>query len=179
MSDVAGAPENPGRRSFVLRAIGAIAALIGAALGVPLAGFGASPILRSRAPFRLLGQSVTPTLRAEDWASAGLLEDFEVGRPHRVVLQRRVVDGWVVDDQPVAAYVLRTGPAEAVAFDPHCTHLGCPLSYVDGAQRFICPCHGGAFDASGNVAGGPPPRPLWRYATSVQNGEILIGPLEI
>lgn len=173
-----GRPDDPGRRSFVLRVLGAIGALISAAIAAPLAGFGAGPALSARTPVRLLGQSVAPTLRTEGWASAGPLDDFEVGRPRRVVLERRVVDGWVVGDQPVAAYVLRTSPSEAVAFDPHCTHLGCPLTYVDGAQRFLCPCHGGAFDSDGDVVAGPPPRPLWRYATKVENGEILLGRLE-
>lgn len=173
----AGGPESPARRRFVLRVLGGIAALISAALAIPLAGFGAAPGLNAKTPMRLLGRSVTPTLQTEGWTPAGLIEDFVIGTPKRVVLQRRVVDGWVVGDQPIAAYVLRTGPAEFTAFDPHCTHLGCPLAYVEGAQRFLCPCHGGAFDAGGNVVAGPPPQPMWRYETSVENGQVLLGHL--
>ena len=44
-------------------------------------------------------------------------------------------------------------------------HLGCPVRYVEAAQRFICPCHGGVYDFRGMVAGGPPVRPLDRFFT--------------
>jgi Rieske Fe-S protein len=35
------------------------------------------------------------------------------------------------------------------------------------ATRFRCPCHGGVFDAEGNVVEGPPPRPLDRVEVRV------------
>src|SRR5216110_1695885 len=28
-----------------------------------------------------------------------------------------------------------------VALSTRCMHLGCPIHYVDAAQRFICPCY--------------------------------------
>ena len=43
-----------------------------------------------------------------------------------------------------------------------CTHNGCTVNYR-GSAGFICPCHGGTYDASGNVTGGPPPSPLPTY----------------
>ena len=54
-----------------------------------------------------------------------------------------------------------------VAISTRCMHLGCPVSFVQAAQRFICPCHGGVYDFSGKVAGGPPVRPLDRFYTRV------------
>ena len=44
------------------------------------------------------------------------------------------------------------------------------------AQRFVCPCHGGVYDARGQVEGGPPVRPLDRFKTRVLNGQVQIGP---
>ena len=55
-------------------------------------------------------------------------------------------------------------------------HLGCPVRYVEAAQRFICPCHGGVYDFQGSVVGGPPVRPLDRFYTRVRNGQVEVGP---
>ena len=46
-------------------------------------------------------------------------------------------------------------------------HLGCPVRFVEAAERFICPCHGGVYDFLGEVDGGPPVRPLDRFYTRV------------
>jgi len=58
-----------------------------------------------------------------------------------------------------------------VAISLICTHNGCTVSYR-GSSGFYCPCHGGSYDASGNVTGGPPPTPLARY-TVTQSGTVL------
>ena len=63
-----------------------------------------------------------------------------------------------------------------VAVSNRCMHLGCPIRYVQAAQRFICPCHGGVYSFDGKVAGGPPVRPLDRFETKVENGRVLVGP---
>ena len=63
-----------------------------------------------------------------------------------------------------------------VALSTRCMHLGCPVRYVDAAKRFICPCHGGVYDFTGQVSGGPPVRPLDRFYTRVRNGQVELGP---
>jgi Rieske Fe-S protein len=63
-----------------------------------------------------------------------------------------------------------------VAISTRCMHLGCPVRYVDAAQRFICPCHGGVYDFQGKVSGGPPVRPLDRFYTRTRNGRVQVGP---
>ncbi len=62
-----------------------------------------------------------------------------------------------------------------VAISSRCAHLGCPVRYVQASQRFVCPCHGGVYDASGKVAGGPPVRPLDRFYTRVRDGRVEVG----
>jgi nitrite reductase/ring-hydroxylating ferredoxin subunit len=48
-----------------------------------------------------------------------------------------------------------------VAYSDVCTHLSCAVLYQPEGRRFFCPCHEGHFDAyTGQVLGGPPPRPL-------------------
>ena len=173
-----GEPEELSRRAFFLRALTGIAGAFTAAVAIPVVGFGTAPFWRSKEPFSLTSHAVTPALRASGWSPAGKLADFTVGEPRLVTLTREVVDGWVKEEANVACFVLRTGEAEAVAFDHHCTHLGCPLAWSDGAKRFLCPCHGGAFDIAGKVVAGPPPRPMLSYASRVEGDEIMIGALE-
>lgn len=63
-----------------------------------------------------------------------------------------------------------------VAISTRCMHLGCPVRFVEAAERFICPCHGGVYNFRGEVDGGPPVRPLDRFYTRVRNGKLEIGP---
>jgi hypothetical protein len=49
------------------------------------------------------------------------------------------------------------------------------VRWVDAAERFICPCHGGVYNLLGIPVGGPPVRPLDRFSTRVVNGYVQIG----
>jgi menaquinol-cytochrome c reductase iron-sulfur subunit len=66
--------------------------------------------------------------------------------------------------------------ADFVALSTRCMHLGCPVRFVAASERFICPCHGGVYTFTGEVAGGPPVRPLDRFYTRVRDGQLEIGP---
>lgn len=56
-----------------------------------------------------------------------------------------------------------------------CTHLGCTPSWLQGEQKFKCPCHGSGFYKSGINFEGPAPRPLERVGISLaEDGQILI-----
>jgi Rieske Fe-S protein len=63
-----------------------------------------------------------------------------------------------------------------IAISSRCAHLGCPVRWVDAAERFICPCHGGVYDLLGRRVGGPPVRPLDRFYTRVTGENVEIGP---
>jgi len=163
------------RRSFVIRAMAAMGALMAAIVGVPVLGFASVPFFRAKTPVRFISDAIPPTLRSETWVSAGALDDFDVGEPRLVLLQRDVADGWVGGVSDVAVYVVRETDEEVVTFDIHCTHLGCPLAFASGSATFVCPCHGGSFDVQGDVTSGPPPRPMVQYETRVVDGEVQVG----
>ena len=63
-----------------------------------------------------------------------------------------------------------------IAISDRCAHLGCPVRWVDAAERFICPCHGGVYDLLGRRVGGPPVRPLDRFYTRVNGDNVELGP---
>jgi cytochrome b6-f complex iron-sulfur subunit len=56
-----------------------------------------------------------------------------------------------------------------------CTHLGCTPSWLQGEQKFKCPCHGSGFYISGVNFEGPAPRPLERIGISVSDdGQLQV-----
>jgi thiosulfate dehydrogenase (quinone) large subunit len=73
------------------------------------------------------------------------------------------------------AYLVHPSANTFVAFSAVCTHAGCTVQFEPGAMQFICPCHGGTYDAkTGQVLGGPPPSPLPSIPVHVVNGEIRV-----
>ncbi|EHN09659.1 Menaquinone-cytochrome C reductase iron-sulfur subunit [Patulibacter medicamentivorans] len=76
----------------------------------------------------------------------------------------------VVDKEPGDQY------NKVVAISSRCMHMGCPARYVQAAQHFVCPCHGGVYDFRGEVAAGPPVRPLDRFYTRITStGRVEVG----
>ena len=55
-----------------------------------------------------------------------------------------------------------------------CTHLGCTPSWLDGEQKFKCPCHGSGFYMTGVNFEGPAPRPLERVGLRVAEGMLEV-----
>ena len=67
------------------------------------------------------------------------------------------------------------GVRQITALKSVCTHLGCTPNWLEGEQKFKCPCHGSGFYKDGINFEGPAPRPLERYAISVAgDGQIEI-----
>ena len=54
-----------------------------------------------------------------------------------------------------------------------CTHLGCTPNWLDGEQKFKCPCHGSGFYMTGVNFEGPAPRPLERAGLRVAEDGML------
>lgn len=54
-----------------------------------------------------------------------------------------------------------------------CTHLGCTPNWLEGEQKFKCPCHGSGFYINGVNFEGPAPRPLERTGIQVAPDGML------
>ena len=64
-----------------------------------------------------------------------------------------------------------------VALSSVCPHLGCAVHWEPNNDRFFCPCHNGAFDASGVATEGPPAtanQSLTKYPLKVEKGMLFI-----
>ena len=68
--------------------------------------------------------------------------------------------------------VARTLAGSYIAVQQSCTHENFSIVYQGSRQRFYCDGHGATFSESGTVEGGPAPRSLQTYKTSL-NGTLL------
>ena len=172
-------PERPwARRTFVLRALGAIGAALAAVVAIPVAGLASAPATKSPLRWSLLAGSIAPTPRSTGFVNLGPLNNFPVGgAPVLLPVTVPVVIGGTAQDAQIAVFVSRPHDQSVVIMDIHCTHMGCPVGWSVGAKRFLCPCHGGAFTADGHQESGPPPRPLDRYQAIIANQQVWMGPL--
>jgi cytochrome b6-f complex iron-sulfur subunit len=67
------------------------------------------------------------------------------------------------------------GQKQIFALRTVCTHLGCTPNWLEGEQKFKCPCHGSGFYKDGVNFEGPAPRPLERYAIRVgDDGQLEV-----
>lgn len=93
---------------------------------------------------------------------AGRPDDYEIGKVDERWKEKYGV--WIVR-------VLEGMYALSVV----CTHLGCTPNWLEGEQKFKCPCHGSGFYKTGINFEGPAPRPLERCRISLaDDGQILI-----
>lgn len=53
-----------------------------------------------------------------------------------------------------------------------CPHLGCKVPPCVTSQWFECPCHGSQYNQVGEKKGGPAPRGMDHFATSVSGGSL-------
>ncbi len=151
--------EQPKRRSFLSVAIAFIGGLISVAMGVPLIGFAISPALKKT---------------GQRWVDLGVVDLLKGSNYKPVKYTFQFKDGWVETTKKRSVYVTDKGNNEFVVFSRVCTHLNCFVRWDESNQQFLCPCHGGVFDKDGKVVAGPPPSPLQKLPTKVENGVLYV-----
>ncbi|MBI2346894.1 MAG: Rieske (2Fe-2S) protein [Deltaproteobacteria bacterium] len=112
----------------------------------------------------------------EEWVEVAAVSEVPVGQPTKIEFVRRKKDGWVTIEGRSSAWVVTADGRQFTAYDPRCTHLGCPYRFDAAQGKFLCPCHTAMFDIDGNVLSGPAPRPLDRFETKVVGKKLLIKP---
>lgn len=145
------------RRRFLTRLTLGLGGVAGAVAAVPWLAVFLNPVQR-RDP--------------EVWRPVGRVDDFPVGRMVQVTYLDTTPLPWAGFSGRDSAWLRRDGEDAFTAFSSYCTHIGCPVRWEPGARLFLCPCHGGAFYPNGEVAAGPPPRPLDRHPIRIRDGVV-------
>lgn len=124
----------------------------------------------------LLGAAaVSPSLvkRPPRWLFLGTAD--KLGQePQRFDVIYKQRQGWHEGQRDDVVFAYKDAQEGIVALSSVCTHLGCPVRWERRAMRFECPCHGGVYNARGQVLSGPPKRPLTRLKTKIEDNRILI-----
>ena len=137
----------------------AISAFIGFAMATPLIGYFVYPAF---------------VRHEKTWKSVGNIDDLPVGIPKALDYSETVKDGWMETKAVKAVWALKHPNNEITVYSPICPHLGCGFQWYGGEQKFKCPCHGSVYAPTGEVLGGPAPRPLDVLPSKVENGELHI-----
>ncbi|MCZ7665292.1 MAG: Rieske 2Fe-2S domain-containing protein [Thermoleophilia bacterium] len=135
------------RRDFLVIGLGLTGALAAAGLVAPIVRY-AFPKVRADVAARVLVASTSQL------TPLGEVVDFEYQETPSTLLQLQ--DGTYVGLSRV------------------CTHLGCIIKWEPDNTRFFCPCHAGIFSPTGEVLGGPPPRPLPTLKVAVEGEDIWV-----
>jgi Rieske Fe-S protein len=148
------------RRNFMSIATWAIGGLIGAGLGIPAVTFVLGPAKKRD--------------QDQDWIRLGPVSKVEINTPTLFKTKITRQTGWIVNEEEKSVYILTDNGRDFVAMTNICTHLGCRVRWIPDEEQFFCPCHTAIFDKNGDVATGPPPRPLDRFEVKVEDDQIYI-----
>jgi menaquinol-cytochrome c reductase iron-sulfur subunit len=147
------------RRDFMSLTIAAIGGLIGVVVGIPAIEYIVGPALKKN---------------VQNWIQLGAVSKVEPNTPALFKANIQNQTGWIVSQDEISVYVMTEDGQSFTAMSNVCTHLGCRVRWIPIENKFACPCHNGVFGKDGRVISGPPPRPLDRYQTKVENGILFI-----
>jgi cytochrome b6-f complex iron-sulfur subunit len=161
MAQVSGSPDVPdmGRRQFMnFLTFGAIT---GTALG------GLYPVIRFFVPASSGGTGgglVAKDALGNDIVVSEYLTTHTAG-------DRSLAQGLKGD--PTYVVVKDDGSIENYGINAVCTHLGCVVPWNAGQNKFMCPCHGSQYDATGKVVRGPAPLSLALAHADVKDDKLV------
>ncbi len=147
------------RRSFLKL----LTAVLGGAVGVVLA-----------LPF--VDAVVAPSLRVKKshFARLARLADLPNGTPVDRTFADQASDAFIQETLLRDVWVVKHGPDKVDVFSPICPHLGCKYEWHQSRNEFVCPCHGSVFTLTGEVVGGPAPRPLDTLPIRIEGGAVYV-----
>ncbi len=147
------------REAFMGLFIGSVGGIAGLVFGIPIIGWVIGPLLNQP---------------HDVWRFVGHVSHFEVGKTVPVIFKYPNQLPWAGATKQTKAWLRRDSSDSFTAFAVYCTHLGCPVQWLQAPRLFLCPCHGSVFNGDGTVAGGPAPQPLFRYPTRVVSGKVYV-----
>jgi Rieske Fe-S protein len=158
--------ETVTRRALFSGGAAAAGGVATAAFALPALGFAIGPLFSQQNPRAYQDVGPEADFNPQTYVPKVITISTDAGEAGKATVYVRKYDPAKDTDKLGQPYVV---------VSTRCAHAGCPVRYVQAAQRFICPCHGGVYDFGGAVAGGPPVRPLDRFDSKVENGRVLVG----
>src|ERR1700730_1670614 len=154
-------PDSVSRRSFLGVLVGFGAAVMGAALSVPLIRFALHPLIA--------------TTTKIGWSDVGKLDEFtSLTVPVKKLIKFEQRDAWRRIVSEKAVYVMPPKDGVIRVLSPICPHLGCSIPWNEEKQEFICPCHGAVFAKDGTRVSGPSPRSMDDLDSKIENGTVKV-----
>lgn len=152
--------EGISRRKLLIGSVGVMSGAIAAGVGVPAIFYVAGPAQERGGE--------------QEWIRLGSASSVEPGAQTlmKATVERRA--GYLTTTEELSVFVSTENGSEFIALSNICTHLGCRVRWVEEQAGFYCPCHNAIFGPDGSVQTGPPPRPLDRFETKVEDGQIFI-----
>jgi len=143
MHDPSSSDAQATRRSFLRWATHGLGALFGLLIAVP----GLAYLIDARnrpAPKRGLRR-------------VARLSEVEIGTPKQVVIRDLRRDAWTLHPNDIIGrvWLVRSDKEKVDAYTTTCPHLGCSVDWRTDQKLFICPCHNGTFDSSGELVKRP------------------------
>ncbi|MGH2945547.1 MAG: ubiquinol-cytochrome c reductase iron-sulfur subunit [Solirubrobacteraceae bacterium] len=164
--------ETVTRRRFMTLTVHGAGAVAVSAFTLPALGFAVGSAVFERPPVTWQAVGAPDTFPDDTYVPKVITLVQGVGEIGKTTVYMRAHNEEI--DGPVDRSI--PGGGQFIAISTKCMHLGCPVRFVEASARFICPCHGGVYDFTGSVSGGPPVRPLDRFYTRVRGGQVEVGP---
>ncbi len=157
--------QNSSRRGFMGKAFGAVAGI--GAVGSLVA------MKKSWDPLPSVKAAGFTTLDMSDYQEGVIVTEKWRGKPIFVLKKTPEMLAKQTDKQKARDIVV--GDAHYMVCIGLCTHLGCIPAYNPEEEGFLCACHGGKFDWSGDVTKAPPPRGFDIPPFRIDGNKMILG----
>ncbi len=160
------AQTSPNRRRFLSVCTSALVTAISVLVLAPVLAFVGYPLRRKAGA----------VAAGSDFTDAGTIAAIPMGKWSLLPIELIRQDGWAKTRQARSIWVLvKSADAKDIrVISPICTHLGCPIGWNAEKSEFLCPCHGGIFNADGAHIGGPPPRGMDQLDFEVRDDHLWV-----
>ncbi|ADN09971.1 ubiquinol-cytochrome c reductase iron-sulfur subunit [Sulfurimonas autotrophica] len=159
--------KNNSRRGFMGKAFGAVAG-VGAVASL-------YAMKRSWDPLPSVKAAGFTTLDMSAYKENELVVEKWRGKPIFVLKQSEEMTKKAQENPKDIERLIKVGDAYFMVTIGLCTHLGCIPGYNSEEESFLCACHGGTYDYTGEVTKAPPPRGLDIPPFKIDGMKLVLG----
>ena len=157
--------KNSSRRGFMGKAFGAVAG-VGAVASL-------YAMKKSWDPLPSVKAAGFTTLDMSVYNENELITEKWRGKPIFVLKMTKDMMAKATDKEK--SRLIQVGDSHFMVCLGLCTHLGCIPGYNADEKNFLCACHGGMYDYSGDVTKAPPPRGLDIPPFKIDGTKLVLG----